>query len=51
MATRSTRDQVQDMTEQGLSPRQIATLTGVSTQRVYQILNDLKKEGVLDDRS
>lgn len=49
MATKeSTRDRVREMVERGLSPREMATLTGVSIQRIYQILTDERKR---DDRA
>lgn len=40
MTKKSTREQVRELTDQGLTVRQIATLTGVTTQRIYQILTE-----------
>lgn len=39
-----TRRKVQDLTTKGLSPREIAQLLGISTQRVYQHLKKLDME-------
>lgn len=47
MQTRSDapkRERVREMKEQGLTPRQIALILGISTQRVYQHLKRIKDD-------
>lgn len=39
-----TRRKVQELTRKGLTPREIAQLLGISTQRVYQQLKNLEKD-------
>lgn len=38
------RERVRPLIEQGRTPREIAAALGISTQRVYQILRDLRLE-------
>jgi DNA-binding CsgD family transcriptional regulator len=40
----TTRDRVRQMTEQGLTPRQIAVLLNLSTQAVYKHLANIKQD-------
>lgn len=42
--TRDTRERVRELDEKGLSPREIAHLLNISTQRVYQHLKAIEKE-------
>lgn len=43
----SKRQRVKELTEQGLKPRQIALVLGISTQAVYQHLQKLRDAGEL----
>lgn len=49
MTRKTTREQVRELTDQGLTVRQISTLTGVSTQRIYQILSEERKKEAVNE--
>jgi transposase len=44
MGQKVTPERIRELTLAGLSVRQIAAATGVSTQRVYQVLDELGVE-------
>lgn len=43
-AKRSTRERVRELTDQGLTPREIAKLLDLSTQAIYKHLHALRDD-------
>ena len=40
-----TRERIQELSKAGLTPREIAKATDLSTQRVYKLLRELRDAG------
>lgn len=43
--------QVLDLKKAGLTPQHIAKVTGLTTQRIYQVLTRLKELGAIEEAS